>query len=992
MFNFTPLLGAQSTSPASQSLLEFDGGIKILIDVGWDESFDVEKLKELERQVPTLSVILLTHATTAHLAAFAHCCKNFPLFTRIPIYATLPVISLGRTLIQDLYASTPLASSIIPKEALSESAYSFPSFRAGSNPNILLQPPTPDEIVGYFSLIHPLKYSQPHQPLPSPFSPPLSGLTVTAYSAGHTLGGTIWHIQHGLESIVYAVDWNQAREHVLSGAAWLGGAGTGGSEVIEQLRRPTAMICSSRGSGPVTLAGGRKKRDDTLLSMIRDTVAKGGTVLIPSDSSARVLELSYLLEETWQAEVENGDGSSPLKNAKLYLASRTSGATMRYVRSMLEWMEEGIVREFETASGGQETQGHKRNRAQQGGFTGGAKQDDQKVARAPFDFKYLKLLERKTQVNRLLAVDGPRVILASDTSLEWGFSKEALRSIAGDNRNLIILTERVGQSASERKGLGRYLWELWDERRSDVAGADAESSATAVVDASGNEVFLQHVQLAPLSGSEIPLYQQYLARQRQLQNTMQGDTSTALETSADVVDDRSSSTSTTSEDSDVEHQGKALNTAATLSHARHKLGLSDAELGINILIRRKNVYDYEVRGKKGREKMFPYVAKRRRADDFGDLIRPEEYLRAEERDEVDGEDMRDGGTKKENAVGQKRKWDDVGVRNAAGGRRLSNGINKRRRATDDRDTSMEPTGKSDPRRRATKPESDSSDDESDEESSEAKVEGPSKIVFSSETLRLECRISFVDFSGLHDKRSIQMLVPLIKPRKLILVAGEEAETNELATDCRKLLNSGSEESTEGGGDVFTPSIGITIDASVDTNAWTVKLSQSLIRRLHWQKVKGLGVVAITGRLEAASLEEKSGQEGAKKKLKMIKGEGQDSQSKDEADSEMDATPVLDVVPANMAAATRSVAQPLHVGDLRLADLRKIMQASGMTAEFRGEGTLVINGTVAVRKSGTGKIEVDGGAYSMADPRSTEGGTFFKVKRQIYEGLAVVAGG
>jgi cleavage and polyadenylation specificity factor subunit 2 len=49
MFNFTPLLGAQSASSASQSLLEFDGGIKILIDVGWDESFDVTKLKEIER-------------------------------------------------------------------------------------------------------------------------------------------------------------------------------------------------------------------------------------------------------------------------------------------------------------------------------------------------------------------------------------------------------------------------------------------------------------------------------------------------------------------------------------------------------------------------------------------------------------------------------------------------------------------------------------------------------------------------------------------------------------------------------------------------------------------------------------------------------------------------------------------------------------------------------------------------------------------------------
>lgn len=49
MFNFTPLLGAQTSSAASQSLLELDGGVKILIDVGWDDSFDVADLKLLER-------------------------------------------------------------------------------------------------------------------------------------------------------------------------------------------------------------------------------------------------------------------------------------------------------------------------------------------------------------------------------------------------------------------------------------------------------------------------------------------------------------------------------------------------------------------------------------------------------------------------------------------------------------------------------------------------------------------------------------------------------------------------------------------------------------------------------------------------------------------------------------------------------------------------------------------------------------------------------
>ncbi|KAF2147039.1 uncharacterized protein K452DRAFT_354521 [Aplosporella prunicola CBS 121167] len=979
MFNFTPLLGAQSTSPASQSLLELDGGIKILVDVGWDESFDVEKLKELERQIPTLSVILLTHATTSHIAAFAHCCKHFPLFTRIPIYATYPVISLGRTLLQDLYSSTPLASSVIPESALSDSAYSFPALQGGKHPHILLQPPTAEEIAGYFSLINPLKYSQPHQPLPSPFSPPLNGLTITAYSAGHTLGGTIWHIQHGMESIVYAVDWNQAREHVLSGAAWFGGSGSG-AEVIEQLRRPTAMVCSSRGAERVALQGGRQRRDETLVEMIKDTIRQGGSVLIPSDSSARILELAYLLENVWQSESET------LGNAGLYLASRTCGATMRYTRSMLEWMDEGIVREFEAASSGATGETTQRNKNQQGAGRSRGGREDPKGPAAPFDFKHLKLVERKTQVTRMLSSDAPRVILASDVSLEWGFSKEALRALAADKRNLVVLTERIAQPSSAKKGLGRLLWELWSERSG--AGSNDEADSTAVHDASGAEASVEVAQAAPLEGNEVPLYQQYLAQQRQLHNTLQMDGSTNLETSADVIDDRSSTTSESSEEEDTEHQGKALNISAAMTHSRNKLGLSDAELGINILLRRKNVHDYDTRGKKGREKMFPYVAKRKRADEFGELIRPEEYLRAEERDEVEGQDMRNGNAQKETGVGQKRKWDEQAAKNLPGKKgQLANGTNKRRRGDPD---AMQDGGA--PGDQAENEEASESEDEVEEST----VSGPSKLVFSTETVRLDCRIAFVDFSGLHDKRSLQLLIPLIRPRKLILVAGEEEETLALAADCRKLIEAAAGDSAESGIDVFTPTMGITVDASVDTNAWTVKLSQHLVRRLRWQNVKGLGVVAITGRLEAITGDSSEGDEGSvsNKKAKLSRSESQEgggAAGKGEAGG-APTMPVLDVVPASMAAATRSVAQPLHVGDLRLADLRKIMQSSGFAAEFRGEGTLLINGSVVVRKSGTGRIEVESsGLGNPAGPRLSEG-TFYAVKRKIYEGLAIVAGG
>jgi cleavage and polyadenylation specificity factor subunit 2 len=50
MFTFMPLLGAQSSSSkASQSILELDGGIKILVDVGWDDTFDPLDLQELEK-------------------------------------------------------------------------------------------------------------------------------------------------------------------------------------------------------------------------------------------------------------------------------------------------------------------------------------------------------------------------------------------------------------------------------------------------------------------------------------------------------------------------------------------------------------------------------------------------------------------------------------------------------------------------------------------------------------------------------------------------------------------------------------------------------------------------------------------------------------------------------------------------------------------------------------------------------------------------------
>ncbi len=797
---------------------------------------------------------------------------------------------------------------------------------------------------------------------------------------------------------MYAVDWNHARENVLAGAAWLGGAGADGSEVIEQLRKPTALICSSKGAERFALPGGRKKRDELLLERVREALARGGTVLIPTDTSARVLELAYILEHAWRSESANSASTSPIKSAKLYLASMNVGATMRYARSMLEWMDEGIVREFEAeGTRNPAVQNHKRTASQQIGGRGAPDNDRRggqasKGASGPFEFKHLKLLERRTQVNRILSNTSGQVILASDSSLEWGFSKEILSHIASKPENLIILTERLHSTDASEKGhakstgLGSMLWEWWET----LCGGD--ETAIPGSDAQPKDIQVKNVSREPLQGMELMAYQQYLATQRQLQNTMQPSQGTALEASADTVEEASSSSSSSTEDEDDEQQGRALNISTTLAHSnRNKLGSSTEDIGVNILLRGKNTYDYDVRGKKGREKMFPYVAKRRRGDDFGDLIRPEKYLRAEERDEVGGHDMRDSSDRRESTLGQKRKWDDVGIEAGAKGRRMSNGANKRRQIGKgfNRNDQQVNNGANHVETNGTVDDAEESE-ESDYEPDEPSIEGPSKVLFSTETLQLNLRIAFIDFSGLHDKRFLHMLIPLIQPRKLILVAGMKHETLSLANDCRELLAAKSGSGEGSTVEVFTPVTGRAVNASVDTNAWIVKLSESLVKRLHWQNVRGLGVVTVTGQL--ATTASNDDQEGAKKKQKLVKGENTPSELPKASEQAPKLAPTLDVIPASMAAATRSVSQPLHVGDLRLADLRKVLALAGHSAEFRGEGTLLIDGFVAVRKTGTGRIEVESNVSMPGSRSHRPESTFYAVKRKIYEGLAIVAGG
>jgi cleavage and polyadenylation specificity factor subunit 2 len=446
-----------------------------------------------------------------------------------------------------------------------------------------------------------------------------------------------------------------------------------------------------------------------------------------------------------------------------------------------------------------------------------------------------------------------------------------------------------------------------------------------------------------------------MATQRQMEETLAGDATGDVV--GDDIDDESSSSS--EEESDNEQQGRALNVINALGHNRAKLTVSDEDLGVNILLRKSNVFDFDVRNKKGRNAVFPYTHSRKRGDDFGDFIKPEDFLREEEKEEQESANQRAGD------IGQKRRWDDKQKDEQSRKRRQGNQGQKVDVGGDDS--------------------SDDSDDSETEEVETQSFEGPAKVVYTSKTLTLNCRLAFVDFSGLHDQRSLQMLIPLIGPKKLILTGGSVDETLALASDCRELLGSKAAGEEESSSEIFTPAQNQSIDASVDTNAWVVKLTRNLVKRLHWQSVKDIGVVTLQGQLRA-EMETLNLEEDPKAKKQKVDTEI----SRDETPQPTANTlPVLDILPPALAAATRSVTQPIHVGDMRLAELRRLMNMAGHNAEFRGEGTLLVNGMIAVRKLGSGKIIVEG---TPVNSLTRNNDSFTQVKQRIYERLAVVAAG
>ncbi|KZT62102.1 hypothetical protein CALCODRAFT_522464 [Calocera cornea HHB12733] len=748
MIVFTPLCGsAQSTSIPSAFcyLLQIDD-IRVLLDCGapdWrlgaGESVEGEGpegsgaqskrlwaayLDLLERNAPEIDLVLFTHGSLPHIGLYAYARARLGLSA--PAFATLPTQALGRIAVLDDVEGWRAEVDIdneVPEE------YSGDGDVKMENGTTILRRgiATTEEVKEAFDSITTLKYSQATH-----LTGKLQALTLTAFSASHTLGGTLWKLRSASSgTLLYAVGLNHMKEQHLDGTGLIrpGGAGVG-----EGLGRPDLLITDAQRVGVNGVR--RRDREEAFLDSITKTLRSSNSVLIPVDASTRVLELLVILDQHW---------THAKTRAPLCLVSRTGKDCVAFVRSLMEWMGGWITREGEVPTVGRDGKKRKRrNRRDEEDI----EEEDALLANMILRFRHLKIYPTPEALLADIPPSTPKVVLATPLTMSYGASRILFESFASSRNNLVMLV-----NIAEKGTLARSLWDRWEADQPEDSKW-GKGRLGNIVHGSGKVALTINAKV-PLTGAEL---EGYLSAEKAAKEKAAADAAAArpqllLEADDDDEGDSEDEASDASSELAVEEElGGETGEGVTRPITEGGVGARAAgpEEDEVDATRQQLSFDIYLKGKVSRAtffksstgtqatryRMFPYVEKRRRVDVWGETIDIGTWMR------------------------RGKQWEEE-----------------------------EETEENQEAREARKKK------QEEEEAQKAPPEPPSKFITEEHVVELRCKLFFVDFEGLNDGRATKMIVPQVNPRKMILVAAETSATNELIEACGEIRSMTREIST-----------------------------------------------------------------------------------------------------------------------------------------------------------------------------------------------------
>ncbi|BEJ17650.1 hypothetical protein CspHIS471_0610510 [Cutaneotrichosporon sp. HIS471] len=947
MITLTPLSSSASSSSASEPVayfLELDDA-RILLDMGQrdyrasleQDNWEYEnKIKEL---APTLSLVLLSHSPSTYLGLYPYARAHWGL--KCPVYATQPTVEMGRVVC--LSEAESWRSECPVEEADGEEDTAI--IANGSNPPRGRYVPTVEEIHEAFNHIKAIRYNQPLH-----LGGDLSHLLVTPFPSGHVLGGTLFKIRSPTSgTVLYAVGMNHTGERHIDGMV----TGQGGlAGYAEDIRRPDLLIVE--GDRALVTNPKRRDRETAILDVITNTLQSGHSVLMPSDPSPRLLELLVLLDQHWSFKInptgkpDPGPASASGWKFPLCVVSRTAQDMVNFARSLIEWMG-GVVRESsaDDVMGVQAGRGRKRR----------ARQIAVGSEYGALDFNHVDFFSSLDMLLLKHPVNEPKLVIAVPITMSHGPSRFLFTIMASKPGNVVLLTNR-----GEDNTLARELYELWESEQTEDAKW-GHGKIGKVIAIPGPLKFEMDERI-PLGGEELEVYEEKERQKKEREAAQQA----ALDRSKRMLeaDDLESDS-----DSDSEDDGAGGLLTARTEGANAIAGDSEdvRTMSFDIFVKGQQTrVGRGVAGEMARFRMFPFLAKARRVDSYGEGLDIGQWVRK-------GREIEEEGETEE-------------VRDA-----------KRRKLEEEEKAAVPP-------------------------------EPPSKFISNHVTLQPRASVDYVDMDGMHDGQAIKTIIADLQPRKLVLVKSNKASTEALLeffkstpSITREVFYPDTNESVRIGEHVqsFSLQLGDSISALL-SGKWSkfegyevamvdgklAYASGSTVPLLEAPSVElppmaevkeEPEAVAVAVAVAEAEAEAEAPIEVAEAAEDIAMEEGKPDIVTDEPatmaneetaadEAVIKAEPIevqLEVEVVEKPVPTGPAALPgsLFIGDLRLLALKNRLAGQKIDAQFAGEGVLVCGSDkgsmVVVRKLGAGQIVLEG-AVSR---------TYFAVRKELYGSYAQV---
>lgn len=472
----------------------------------------------------------------------------------------------------------------------------------------------------------------------------------------------------------------------------------------------------------------------------------------------------------------------------------------------------------------------------------------------PFQFKHVQLCHSLSEVHRL---PNPKVVLASVPDLQSGFSRDLFVDWCSDPRNTVVLTTRSSPGTLARR--------LTDNP-------------------SYRSIDLEVKKRVPLEGEEL---EEFMRRKRE-------QTADARISGGNEKDDGQ----TSSDESDIEAEEADVHAPGERQVQHDLLLRGDAKIRSGFFKQVKRSYP-----------MFPYVEERIKWDEYGEIVKPEDFNFADPAATVDEPTAMDTDAVEVKAI--------AGKGSSAAGGGGGGALGER--------------GNQEP--------------------------APTKCISWKQHFEVRASVLYIDFEGRSDGESIKKLLEKIRPRQLVLVHGTKESIDFLADFCR---SNGIVQ-----GKISTPQLYEVVNATTDSHIYQVKLKDSLVSRLKLMKAKEVEVAWIDAQVRLSDVKIDAGAvyepedgevtEDAEKK-RLTRQPRESAVAKTERGDFSDIVPTLELPPGGQVTVPGHVA--IFVNEPKLSNFKQVLVKHGFHPEF-ALGVLVVNDVVAIRRNESGRIELEG---------------------------------